>query len=179
MVNASIYLNSYTVTKEGTIQLPLIGKMTVAGKNTLEIKAELDELLKPHIRLPSSSVKLANFRVTVLGEVNNAGVHYIYNDYGTLFEALGFAGDLTEFADRKRIKLIRETETGPQTVYLNLTQPGLISSPYYYLRPNDVIYVEPVQARATNINARTTSIVISAVSVATLIANVIVNSRNN
>ncbi|MEM6344318.1 MAG: polysaccharide biosynthesis/export family protein [Bacteroidota bacterium] len=174
---AAIYLNSYTITKKGTINLPLVGEMMVAGKTTMEIKAELDSLLIPHLKLVSSSVKLANFRLTILGEVNIPGQHYIYNDYVTLYEALGIAGDLTEYGNRERLKIVRETENGVKTAYLNLTSSELMSSEYYYLQPNDMIYVEPVKAWAFRTNANTASIVISAVSVVTLIANVIVTSR--
>jgi len=176
---AAIYLNSYAVSKNGTITLPLVGEMMVAGKTTLEIKTELDSLLRPDLKLVSSSVKLANFRVTILGEVNVPGLHYIYNDYATLYEALGLAGDLTEYGNRERLKIVRETEKGVKTAYINLTSSELMSSEYFYLQPNDMIYVEPVKAWAFRTNANTASIVISAVSVVTLIANVIVTSRQN
>lgn len=175
--NAAIYLNSFTVNKAGAIYLPLIGELNVAGKTTQEIKAELDVLLKPTLALVSTSVKLANFRVTILGEVRNPGLHYIYNDYGTIYEALGLAGDLTEYGNRQRIKIVRETEKGVKTAYLNLNRSELISSEYYYLRPNDMIYVEPVKAWAFRTNANTASIAISAVSVVALIANVLINSQ--
>ncbi|MFK7924902.1 MAG: polysaccharide biosynthesis/export family protein [Bacteroidia bacterium] len=174
---AAIYLNSFTVNKVGSIYLPLIGELKVEGKTTQEIKAELDVLLEPHLKLVSSSVKLANFRVTILGEVQVPGLHFIYNDYVTIYEALGLAGDLTEYGNRQRIKVVRETEKGVKTAYINLGKSELLSSEYYYLRPNDMIYVEPVKARAFRTNANTASILISAASVVTLIANVIINSR--
>lgn len=174
---AAIYLNSYTVNKAGTITLPLVGELKVAGKTTQEIQAELDLKLTPHLTKATSSVKLANFRVTVLGEVNRPGQHYIYNDYGTVYEALGLAGDMTEFGNRTRVKMVRETAGGVKTAYLNLQRPEIISTEFYYLQPNDVIYVEPVKAWAFRTNANTASLVISAVSVLTLIANVIVTSR--
>ncbi len=176
-VRASIYMTSYTVSLKGTIAFPLIGEILVQGKTTLEIQETLNEKLQPHLKFPSTSVKLANYRVTVLGEVGNPGVYYIYNDYGTLFELLGMAGDLTQYANRKKVKIIRETEQGSKVAYLNLTKPDIVASPYYYVRPNDIIYLEPVNARAFQTNASTASIVVSVVSVATLIANLIVNSR--
>lgn len=174
--SAALYFNSYTVSDSGYIDLPVLGEILVAGLNTVEVKELLDEKLKDQLKLPSTTVKLANFRVTVLGEVTRPGVQYIFNGKTPITEALGMAGDLTNFGNRKRIKLVRQGREGLETVYLNLTRPELLSSSYYYVMPNDLIYVEPVKAKAFNVNGGTVGVFLSALSVITLVANVIIQS---
>lgn len=176
---AQMYVSSFAVSEEGTIDFPLIGKVFVKGQNFSQIQAHLDSALNPYLAQPSAVVKLANFRVTVLGEVQNPGIKYIYNDKLSLMQAIGHAGGFTDLANYKKVKLIREGLKATQTVELDLTNPSFLSSKAYFIMPDDVIYVEPLRAKAPRLNAQNISLIISAVSVATLVANLIITQTNN
>jgi polysaccharide export outer membrane protein len=109
-----------------------------------------------------------------LGEVNNPGHYYIYNNQATLLEGLGFAGDMTDFGNRENITLVRQTNTGLGAVLINLKDAGALSSQFYYLQPNDVIYVQPLKAKNTrsNLNAlNVLSIAFGAISSFVLLTN--------
>ncbi|WP_026210382.1 polysaccharide biosynthesis/export family protein [Flexithrix dorotheae] len=172
--NALLYLSGYMVNQEGFIRLPLVGDLKVVGLTTDEIKDLIDKQLEDYLKFPSVSVKLTNFRISVLGEVNRPGVQYIYEGKVTLLQALSQAGDLTDFANRKSIKLIRETGKESITSYIDVSKPDLISSEYYFLLPNDIIYVEPTKAKAANVNTRVNGLVLSVVSVVITTINLIV-----
>lgn len=173
---ASLYFNSYTVDENGQIILPLIGSIEVKGKTISEIKKEIDKAYEPHLKLVSTTVKLANMTITIFGEVNRPGVQYLYNERTNILDAIGLAGDITDFGNRKKVKLIRLTEEGSKTVYLDLHSSAFISSEYFYVKPYDVIYIEPTKAKSRDLSARVIGVVISAVSVGTLILNLIITS---
>ena len=137
----------YLVGEDGTIELPLIGLMKVTGKTTKMVKDSIRIRLENYLESPSVLVRHENFRVSVLGEVNKPGVILVSNERITLPEILGMAGDLTIYAKRNNILLIRETNGTREFVHLNLSSRDIFQSPYYYLRPNDIIYVEPGKAK--------------------------------
>ncbi|MEN7550566.1 polysaccharide biosynthesis/export family protein [Rapidithrix thailandica] len=170
---AYFFSQGYIVSDSGKIELPIIGEISVQGKTTKEIEREIAPQLREYLKFASINVKLANYKISVLGEVNKPGVQYIYEEKFTLFQALANAADVTDFANRK-IKIIREKEIGTYTKYLDLKDPEIVYSEYYHLQPNDVIYVEPLKAKAFNINTRTASVILSAVSVLLVAINLIV-----
>lgn len=171
---STIYFNSYTVNDSGYIKLPILEDIKVTGFTTTEIQDHLNAALKPYLKLASADVKLGNRRVTLLGEVASPGVQYLYNEKNTLLEALGLAGDITPFGNRKKVKLIRQTETGVETVYLNLNRSDFITTPYFYIQPNDVVYVEPLKAKSFDQSSRAVGVVISSISLAVIIANIFI-----
>ncbi|MEM8891591.1 MAG: polysaccharide biosynthesis/export family protein [Bacteroidota bacterium] len=175
----SVYYVSYTVDAEGYLDLPIIGKFKANGLSTWELRDSLNVALKGHMELASTQVKLANLRVTVLGEVNNPGLQYMYNDKNNLLEMIGQAGDMTNFADRTRIQIIRQTETGTSSAYIDLSSPMALHSPYYYLMPGDVVYVEPIKPKAFDVSSTSLGVVFSAVTAATLIINLVLELRSN
>lgn len=134
---------SYLISKEGTIVFPVIGSITVGGLTRLEAQNKVQNALKEHIADATVLIKILNFKVTVLGEVTRPGAIQVPSERITILEALGNAGDLSVFGKRKNILLIRERDGQTQTHRLDLTDPNLMASPYYYLAQNDVIYVEP------------------------------------
>lgn len=152
--------------------MPLLEEIKVSGLTALELKAKLDDSYKPYLRFVSTNVKLANMRVTVLGEVAKPGVHYLYQDRNTILDAIGLAEDFTEFGNRKRVKLIRQTDWGSQTVYVNLSRPEFASTEYLYVQPNDLIYVEPLKAKSFDVSSESVGIVLSAISLGALLANI-------
>jgi len=140
--DASIYLNSYSVNAEGYIDFPIIGKVFVKDLNTDQIKAMIQQLINEYLKETTVVVKIVNFRVTLVGEVARPGIFTIYKDDINIFEALSMAGDMTEFANRNKIALIRQTKGGSKVYYLNLTSDEILHSDYYYLQPSDIIYVQ-------------------------------------
>ena len=171
---ASMYFNSYNVNKEGFITLPVIDKVKVTGMTVKDLKLKLDKAYTPYLKYASTSVKIANMRVTVLGEVEKPGVQYLYNEKTTLLDAITLAGDFTEFGNRNNVKLIRQNGKTSQTVYLNLSQTDFMTTDYYYVQPSDVIYIEPIKAKAWDVSSKPLGIVFSAVSLGVLIASLII-----
>lgn len=170
-----IYFNSYVVNDSGYIRLPLLEDIKVSGLTPDEVKYKLDEAYKPYLKFASSKVKLANQRVTVLGEVFTPGVYYLYNDQNTILDALSIAGDMTEFGNRGKVQLLRRTEDGElKTVFLNLNRSGFVTSEYYFVQPNDVIYVEPLKTKSFEVSARSIGLVFAGISSVVLIANLFV-----
>lgn len=171
---ASLYFNSYTIDKEGYIDLPIVEKIKVKGLSISKIKEALNEAYKPYLKFASTSVKLANSRITIMGEVNNPGIHYLYNDQNTILDAISMAGDFTDFGNRKKVKLIRKTEEGLQTIYLNMSRSEFLYSEYYYIHPYDVVYVEPTKKKSRDTGANATGVILSGISVGVLILNLFV-----
>ena len=164
---ASLYLNGYSIDSKGRITLPEVGEVEVAGLTIEQAREVIEKAVSNYVNNATILVKLVSFKVTVLGEVNNPGYYYVYNDQATILEVLGLAGDVSELGNRENITLIRQTASGKEALLLNLKDSDMLSSTYYFLQPNDVVYVQPLRAKATrgNLNALTiVSIVISAVS---------------
>lgn len=161
---ASLYLSGYSIDEDGFITLPTIGKLLVKNLTISEaqelVQRTIDEYLKNSIVL----VKLISFKISILGEVNRPGYYYIYNNQAVLPEGLAMAGDLTQFGSRQNVKLIRQTAAGSEVILLDLTDPELLNSKYYYLMPNDVIYVEPIKASTSRSNLTPLNIFIGAIS---------------
>ena len=109
-----------------------------------QIKTVLQQLIGEYLKETTVVVKTVNFRVTMVGEVMRPGEFTIYKDDLNVFEAISLAGDLTEFANRSRVALIRQVKGGSQVHYLDLTSETLLSSPYYYLQPSDIVYISPL-----------------------------------
>ncbi|GAB2955591.1 polysaccharide biosynthesis/export family protein [Hymenobacter coalescens] len=169
----NMFLAGYNVDAGGTINLPTVGKVKVQGLTIDEAQSLVQQQVSRYVRDANVLVKLLSFKITVLGEVRSPGRYFVYNGQATVLEALGLAGDLTEFGNRQNIKLIRPTSTGNQVVLLDLTDPQLLASPYFYLLPNDALYVEPLAARTNRANAGNLALLFSGVSAIVLILNYI------
>jgi polysaccharide biosynthesis/export protein len=139
----ALYLNSYTVNDSGYINLPIVGDIKVSGLSIDETSKEIQKNVNVYLKETSIIVKLMSFKITILGEVQNPGVYQVYDASLTLFQALGLAGDLNNYGKRKNIKLIRQTPEGQKIIDLDITNQNILSSEYFYLLPNDVLYVEP------------------------------------
>ncbi|MEL7220596.1 MAG: polysaccharide biosynthesis/export family protein [Bacteroidota bacterium] len=148
-------LIGYLVNSEGTIDFPILGKIQAAGKTTEELKLDLIERLKPYLKEPVVVVRYLNFRVTVLGEVFRPGTLLFPNERVTVLDAIGQAGDLTPYGNRTNVLIVREQEGQRNFSQLNLQDRHIFESPYFYLQQNDVIYVEPLEAKTSTVRDQT------------------------
>ena len=142
-----VELETYMVSEEGTIQFPVIGTVEVAGLTSFEVAEKIKNEIDEYVTGAIVNVRVLNFQVTVLGEVKNPGTFNIEDDHISLPKALGLAGDLTIWGKRNNVLVIRESNGEKTEAYLDLTDSRVISSPFYYLKQNDVVYVEPKGSR--------------------------------
>ena len=167
----SMYLSGYSIDAEGFINLPTVGKLQVSGLTTTQAQDLIQRGLSRYINDATVVVKLISFKISVLGNVTRPGYFYVFNERANLLEVLSMAGDLTQGANRENIKLIRQTTEGTDVVLLDLTDPNLVQSQYYYLKPNDVLYVEPRKAQLKRENLIVVSAVLGVISTAALLVN--------
>ncbi len=173
-------LQKYLVDNEGMINFPIIGQLKVGGLTKGEVEELVVKELKAYLKeTPIVSVRMTNYNISVIGEVSRPGTFTIDNEKVSIFEALAMAGDMTVYGERKTIKLVREDASGERKIVeLDITKPSIISSPYYYLQQNDVLYVTPNKSKAktAGISSSTTiwfSVVSTTVSLATLLVSIL------
>ena len=133
--DASIYLNSYTVSEQGTIEFPLAGQIYIQNLSVEEVKTRLQEILDQYIKETVLVVKLVNFNLTILGEVRNPGQYKVYKTEINILEAISMAGDLGNFANRNEVTIVRQTKTGSETFVVDLASSNILGSDFYYLKP--------------------------------------------
>lgn len=160
----TMYYTGYSVREDGMIDIPVLGVVPVKGKTVLEAQQLIREKAHEYIRDAEVTVKLANFKVTLLGEVNRPGIYNYYNNQTTILEALGKAGDLTDYGNRNQVLIIRPTVEGSRTYRINLQDKELLASAEYFIQPNDVIYVPPLKAKGTRLVAQDYGIFITTIS---------------
>lgn len=165
----SLYYKGYLVNDEGKIEMPVIGKIEVANKTLNEIQEIIQSKTMEYFKEAYVTVKYGGFKITVLGEVKRPGVFYFFNNKVTLLEALGQAGDLNEFGNRENILLLRTSTKGIENRRINLLEKDIIKSPYFYMQPNDVVYVEPIKTKAWKMNSANVSIILSSISTLILV----------
>lgn len=162
--DAAIYLNSYYVNDLGYVELPFVGKIKVGGLTIEEAKNEIIEVIEIYLDKITVIVKLVNFKVTVVGEVFRPAQFTIYQDQINVFEILSMAGDLTTYAKRDDIILVRKTENGSKMHHLNLLSDDILESEYFYVMPDDIIYVKPVKGKNFAFTSFPYTLVISSIS---------------
>ena len=169
-------LQQYLVDNQGNIDFPVLGTIHLGGLTKGEAEQLVKDKLAPQFhRAPIVTVRMVNYKISVIGEVASPGTFTISNEKVNLFEALAMAGDMTIYGIRDNVKLIREDNAGKREIItLNLNDTDILQSPYYYLQQNDIVYVTPnkTKAKTSNISTSTTiwfSVVGSLVSLASLI----------
>ena len=173
-------LNTYLVDNDGGIDMPLVGRIMVKGLTTVQAKEEVKNKVAAFLKDPIVRVRLQNFKITVLGEVNKPANYIVPNERVSLLDAIGMAGDLTLFGRRENVLLIREKEGKKTLIRLDLNSSRLFQSPYYYLQQNDIIYVEPNKQRAASSDMttlRNVSIITSLAGLATIIVTQLIRVR--
>ena len=142
-----LYLNSYMVDDEGYINISFIDRMFVKGMTLEEVKKKIQKTLNDYFKETTVSVKLVSFQVSVIGEVNSPGNFTIDKDQINILQAISMAGGFKDFGNNKKITLVRQTLKGSDIFYLDLSNKKILESDYFYLLPNDLIYVEPLNAK--------------------------------
>jgi polysaccharide export outer membrane protein len=147
------YLNGYTISTAGKIDIPVLGELYILGLNTEEIKALVLSKLRDYFNDKSINVivQLAGVRYTVIGDVNRPGKYIIYQNQVNIFEAIAQAGDVSLVGDRLQVQVMRQTKDGVKFGELNLTDKSVLESEYYFILPNDVINVKPLPAKSLGI----------------------------
>lgn len=171
-------LQQYLVNNEGTIDFPVLGRLKVGGLTKNEAENLIREKLSDYLReVPIVTVRMANYKIAVLGEVARPGMFTVNNEKVNIFEALAMAGDLTIWGMRDNVKLIREDAVGKREIItINLNDASIVTSPNYYLQQNDILYVNPNKTKAKNSDiGQSTSLWFSATSILVSIASLIVN----
>lgn len=191
--NASVALNNnvttqaslqqYLVSNDGTIEFPGLGTLHVVGMTKSECERMIKDRLKPFIKedaKPVVTVRMPNFKISVIGEVNRPGQYSITNEKVNIFEALALAGDMTIYGVRDNVKILREDAQGVRQYHeLNLNDAKVIFSPYYQLQQNDIVIVTPNKTKAKNSDVGTsTSLWFSATSILVSLASLLYNILN-
>ena len=173
-------LQQYLVDNAGEIDFPVIGRLQVGGLTKNAAENLIREQLRPYLKeIPIVTVRMSNYKISVLGEVNSPGTFTINNEKVNIFEALAMAGDMTIYGIRNNVKLIREGCNGQRNVIsLNLNEQNILHSPYYYMQQNDILYIAPnkTKAKSASVSNSTTiwvSVITSLVSLASLIVNIV------
>ena len=161
---ASQFLSGYVVDPSGTITLPVIGSVSVAGKTAIETQVFIQTKANIYLKNASVQVKILSFKVTLLGELRSPGVYYNYNSNMTVLEAIGMAGGVTENAQLSQLFVVRRTPSGSKSFQLDLSKKELLSSDAYYLQPNDVVYVNADKLKNIRLTTPTYAFVLSAIT---------------
>ena len=140
-------MQTYILDKEGKIEFPLLGTISLSGLTKTQAVAKLKELLKDHVNDAIINFRILNFKITVLGEVQKPGTYPVSSERITLLEAIGMSGDLTIYGNRTNVLLIREKNGTKTMERIDLTKSDFLNSSAYYLSQNDVVYIEPNKTR--------------------------------
>lgn len=166
-------LMSYSIDREGYLLLPVIGNVFAKGKTLTQVSLLLRDSLRNILNQPIVSIKLVNRYISVLGEVRNPG-HFVYSqDKLSVFDAIGLAGDITDYGDRKNVLLVRNDEGTILKEKINLASSSILSSENYYVRPNDLIYVRPMKKKIWGMREFPFTVLFSTLTTGLLIYNVI------
>lgn len=179
-IGSSRALQTYLVDNNGCIEFPVLGTIEVGGLTKSMCEKLLHDKIKPYLNAaenPVVTVRMSNYKISVLGEVARPGMFTVGNEKINILEALAQAGDLTIYGVRDNVKLIRENANGKKEIHtLNLNDANIISSPYYYLQQNDIVYVEPNKVKAQNSTVgQTTTLWFSATSILISLTSLLYN----
>ncbi len=143
-------VSGFPVDESGLVVLPLVGQVQAGGYTAREFSVRLTEQLKNYLEEPTVTVRIANYQVSILGEVSRPGIYTISNETVTLPEVLAMAGDATVFGKRKDMLIIRESEGLREFARVDMTSRELFESPYYYLHSGDIVYIGPTPGKLTS-----------------------------
>ncbi len=179
-LGSSQAMQTYTVSVNGNINFPVLGLVQIAGLRKQEAIAMLQDKIKNYVKEPIVNINIINYKVTVLGEVNKPGSYTINTDRVSILDALGYAGDMTIYGDRKDVKIIRDINGVKQVFVFDLTRSDFLIDPNFYMQQNDILYVEPNDKRKKTAQYSQTeqfslSVVTAIASITSVIASVVIS----
>lgn len=166
--------NQYLVDQAGDVDFPVLGRLHLAGLTAEAARDTMKQHLSKYIANPIVNVRWLNFKFTVLGEVARPATYSLPERSVTVLEAVGLAGDLTNYGNRENILVIREQDGKREFGRINLRDRAVFASPFFYLKQNDVVYVEPLKQKAGLVGDQATTKVLPWVSAAAIVANVLI-----
>ena len=170
-MNGSYDLYTYLVYDDGTIDYPMVGRMEVRGLTTREIKNELEHRLMEYVqeqtdyKLLSVEVNIVRRSFSVISD-HGSGTFSLTKEKVTIFEALAMAGDIGDFGDRSKVRIVREIEGQTQVKVFDVRSEDIVNSEFYYIEPNDVIYIQRIKGQSFGVNSVTTTISVAATTLA-------------
>ncbi len=175
-------LYTYLVDEQGYINFPVLGRVEIAGLTINEANRMMEDMLRSSLPKVLVNIQIANYKVGIFGEVARSNTYTIKSTRVSILDLIALAGNLNINADRKNILLIRDNNGSKELVHMDLTDPAIFASPYYYLQQNDMVYVEPNKAQKRNAlysneNGYRLSIFTAVVSVLSLVASSILTVR--
>lgn len=181
-LTSSQNLYTYLVDEEGNINFPVLGKVRAAGLTRQELAKKMEDMISKYVDSPLVNVQLLNFRITMMGDISRPGSYTIKTDRVSVIDAIGLAGDLQLTANRKNILIIRDNQGIKETHRLDITDPAIFASPYFYLKQNDIVYVEPIKikqrSRTSSDRSFTMSVLTSLISSVSIITSMVITLVN-
>ena len=152
-INPQELRNAFQVEKDGTIMIPIVGSVDVEGLTISELKTKLQHVFDEYYKFVTIKVELVSFYVTIIGEIGSPGLVRVYTENTNFFQVISQAGGITHFANTKRVKIVRKiTNTEVQVHYVDISKLEFISNKDYYLKPGDIVYIEPLKAKSQRDN---------------------------
>lgn len=177
-----LYFTGYIVNDHGNIRIPILGELNVMGYTVEEIQQAIEKkLLEEHLKASTQvfvTVKLAGLRYTINGEISNPGTNVLYQDKATIMEAIANSGDITITGNRKEVQIIRKLPHGFESHYLDLTNAKAMQSPYFYIQPNDYIYIKPLPQKSWGTGTTGMQTVGTIITALSLITTTLLLTRN-
>jgi polysaccharide export outer membrane protein len=169
--NSDPLSKGYLIDRAGNVELPLVGKMYAKDKTIEQFKQELEIKLAEYINYPYVKVTLLSFKITLLGEVRIPGTYPVIYSSINLFEALAMGNDITDFGNKREVKIIRKNNGQYDIITLDLTDEKTLTSSYFMMHPDDIVYVKPVKAKLVKINSSLITLTVSTVTILVLLTN--------
>jgi len=170
---SSIYIFGYTVGDSGTVTIPILGDIHVVDSTIQEVKQSVELRAREFVKDAVVNIRLLSFKFTVIGEVNNPGTYTNFNNQLTVLDAIGMAGDITDFGNRQRILVVRPTDNGSRTYRVNVQDKNLLTSEGYFLLPNDIVIVEPIKSKPFQLNIPSMALLLTTISTLILVLSFI------
>ena len=181
-IMASQNLYTYLVDQEGNINFPVLGKVHAAGLTRQELAKKMEDLISKYVENPLVNVQLLNFKITLMGDISRPGAYTVKNDRVSILDAIGMGGDLQLTANRKNILVIRDNDGVKEAHRMDITDPAIFASPYFYLKQNDIVYVEPIKikqrSRTSSDRSFTMSLLTTVISSLSIITSMVITIVN-